>query len=643
MDYTDDACMNQFTPGQRTRATALMTSFRPQMMNGRGAFVGTPPVAFPETYTGQTRTRVVRIVNLSAAPITVTGATSSSAAFSVEGATGAIIPEAGALDLVLSFAPTAAGPASGTITFATDDPDTPTVTLAVSGAAVLPASAALAPQAFLAEVAPGGSVTRTLTLSNAGPAALAYAVNAVTRTSAPMLPLVDGGRDGGGPDAFGYRWNDSREAGGPIYDWVDISTTGTVVSLPSTNSATAVTLPFSFPFYGTPRTTTQVSSNGLLVFTGTATSPFQASIPNGAAPNDYIAPFWRNLNPTLGGEVRTQDMGDGRFVISWIDVPPSTGSGTYTFQAILYANGRIRFQYQFMTGPVNAGAIGIENATGTVGLQVAYNAPDFVVDGLAVDVFTLPAWLSVAPSAGTVPVGQTQDVTLSMNAADLIAGSYQALVDVTTNDPSLPQPTRLHAVFSVGGVLAPPALSAPRYGADAEPTSAALSWLPAPGATSFEWQVSATSDFATVLETGSTAGAAATPTLATGTTYWWRVRSADGVLPSAWSVPFTFTTAGIVSDEPGAPVVRSALGQPFPNPTQGAVTVPFALAEAEASVWLRVVDVTGRTVATLAESRAFGAGEHRLSVDASRLAPGVYVVQLRTSTGTESARLTVLR
>ncbi len=56
-------------------------------------------------------------------------------------------------------------------------------------------------------------------------------------------------------------------------------------------------------------------------------------------------------------------------------VPGRTDSGDYTFQAILYPDGTIIFQYLEMTADVTGATVGIENATGTDGLQVVYNAP----------------------------------------------------------------------------------------------------------------------------------------------------------------------------------------------------------------------------------------------------------------------------
>ena len=337
-------------------------------------------------------------------------------------------------------------------------------------------------------------------------------------------------------------------------------------------------------------------------------------------------------------------MGDGRFVVSWLGVPRYNDAGSVmTFQAILHATGEIVFQYQTMTGTVNSATVGIEDGAGTVGLQVVNNDA-YVRNGLAVEFSTQPQWLTATPPNGTVAVGGSEDVTLTMNATGLEAGVYQEMVTVSVNDPALPLPMRFHAVFAVGGAFAPPALAVPLYGAEDVSRSAQLAWLPAEGATGYEWQVSTSSTFGSLAASGSGAAATATATgLAENTVYYWRARSTGTGSPSVWSLPFRFTTGMVVSTAPDAAPVALSLGQPFPNPVRGLLVVPFALAEAETAVSLRVLDVTGRTVATLTDRQTFAAGEHRVEWDTERLPAGVYLVELQAGGAVHTARVTVMR
>ena len=77
----------------------------------------------------------------------------------------------------------------------------------------------------------------------------------------------------------------------------------------------------------------------------------------------------------------------------------------------------------------------------------------------------------------------------------------------------------------------------------------------------------------------------------------------------------------------------------WPNPTRGAATVAFGLAEGGAAR-ISVYDALGREVAVVAD-RAFGAGRHAVAVPA--LAAGVYVVRVASEGSVRTARLTVAR
>ena len=77
----------------------------------------------------------------------------------------------------------------------------------------------------------------------------------------------------GGPDAFGYRYIDSDEAGGPAYDLEDISASGTrVTGLSDDNVVGQFGIGFNFEFYGNVYTQLWISSNCFLGF-GTSAPP----------------------------------------------------------------------------------------------------------------------------------------------------------------------------------------------------------------------------------------------------------------------------------------------------------------------------------------------------------------------------------
>src|SRR5690349_9331408 len=52
----------------------------------------------------------------------------------------------------------------------------------------------------------------------------------------------------GGPDAFGYVYDDSREPNGPLFSW--IAGTNVITRLHTDDMTTTVALPFALNFYG---------------------------------------------------------------------------------------------------------------------------------------------------------------------------------------------------------------------------------------------------------------------------------------------------------------------------------------------------------------------------------------------------------
>ena len=98
-----------------------------------------------------------------------------------------------------------------------------------------------------------------------------------------------------------------------------------------------------------------------------------------------------------------------------------------------------------------------------------------------------------------------------------------------------------------------------------------------------------------------------------------------------------------VASEGGAGAGEAlAVELPRPNPSRGPTAVPFSLG-APAEVTVRVFNVLGQQVATLADAAPLGAGDHEAVWDASGVASGVYVVRVEAGGAVRSVRAVVAR
>ena len=124
----------------------------------------------------------------------------------------------------------------------------------------------------------------------------------------------------GGPDAAGYTWRHAA------YDWID-ATDGTPLNLTDDGAANIV-LPFEFPFYGVTSNKLRVSNNGAVLFDTLTGEVSYLNQPLTAAPDNFIAPFWDDLD-SVAGNVYWKTIGTAphrRVVIEWHDRPHVTVS-----------------------------------------------------------------------------------------------------------------------------------------------------------------------------------------------------------------------------------------------------------------------------------------------------------------------------
>ncbi len=227
----------------------------------------------------------------------------------------------------------------------------------------------------VAEIHAGGNQTAAVTFTEkadafleATPESLSFALNipdtqsqnVVLHNTGP-LPLDFACET----DALSYSFKDSNSADGPVYQWDDITSTGTVLSVvsQSDDDFEAIDLPFSFPFFGSLYTRIYVSSDGFVTVGSGSSNPGPGSFPGTEAAPGEIAAFHTDLNPAAGGQVRYLNSSD-HTVIQFDQVSHYDGSGPVTFQIRLDETGAITFQVQIddrhtqcrVRGPAEFGA-----------------------------------------------------------------------------------------------------------------------------------------------------------------------------------------------------------------------------------------------------------------------------------------------
>ena len=402
---------------------------------------------FGQVFLNASPTTQVQVQNPGTDILHVSGVTIAGAGYTVA-PTSFNVPPHGSQNLTVTFHPTGVAMYPATLTVASDDPDEPTASMTLAGQGVVPPAFSVTPTELSSSLFTGQIQSQQLTLHNGGGAPLTYSIATDLGTERVIYPdhdLAKGEEDPGpgvlgqgGPDAFGYSWKDSDDPSGPVFNWMDISASGTpLTSLTGDDQNQGpINLGFSFPFYGTNFTSVRVCTNGWLSFTSTATSFTNAALPTGGTtqPNNLIAPFWDDLH--FRSLQKARYLADGtKFIVQYTAVDKVSPSGaSLTFQVILYPNGTIVYQYLTMTGTLNSATIGIQNAARTVGLTVAHNI-NYIHNNMAIRIQTAPEWLTAAPLAGTIPPGGQQIVNVTFNATDLFGGLYVGSLDITTNDP----------------------------------------------------------------------------------------------------------------------------------------------------------------------------------------------------------------
>ena len=318
-----------------------------------------------------------------------------------------------------------------TLTIINSDPIQFQTTFVVSGTGIFVPQIATQPDSIPFYAQPTDSLTEQLLIENQGLGSLVF--------QAQVSGYNPGGenlRGSGGADAFGHIWIDSDEPGGPAFDWIDISTSGTAVALTGNNAISdPVSIGFDFSFYGNNYNKLRICTNGWMSFTTFSVAYNNVALPSNLAPRCLIAPLWDDLNVTDSSKVFSETRGN-KFIVQFQDVYRITGEGPYTFQTILYDNGNILLQYLTLDSLVDDYTVGIQNHDATDGLTVAFNE-SYLHQNLAV-LISRHSWLSVFPLSGTIGAQSSQALTLTAKTHNFPFGSFFASIQIESNDPANP-------------------------------------------------------------------------------------------------------------------------------------------------------------------------------------------------------------
>src|SRR6267142_2854025 len=308
-------------------------------------------------FVGLARTETLVVHNVGTDVLHVTHVSSDQASITVIGGTTFPLGPGAHREIPLRFEPSVAGPVSGRIEVTSDDPDQPTASMTVGGVGVLAPVITVAPTSIHEDLFSNESRIRILAVGNTGGSDLQFSLNTragATVTVSTLPPLGKGAIDArvgppvtqgfGGPDQFGYRWADSDQSGGPVFQWVDIGSTGTVIPINGDDQTSApIPIGFLFPYYGATYSTFRACTNGFLSFTSSSASFSNSPLPSFFAPENMLAAFWADLYVATDSRVLYRSDG-ARLILVFDHVYSLSGGGPYTFEILLYPSGTILYQ-----------------------------------------------------------------------------------------------------------------------------------------------------------------------------------------------------------------------------------------------------------------------------------------------------------
>ena len=215
------------------------------------------------------------------------------------------------------------------------------------------------------------------------------------------------------------------------YQWFETSYEFEDIKLPQ-NKLTdlagednAMTIPApigNFTFYGIKYTTFRIAVDGAVTFDNSGTiSGENTELPNSECQKLLIAPYWNNLNNEDTYNNVYYHKNSERAIIQWDSLQISDQDGHITMQLVVKPNeNSIQFNYRTIHATniedTWFATVGMQNADGTEGIQLAYNnnfSDGFTIESLSsYKIMIPPAYPpEMSPASGTYT--EPTDITIT--------------------------------------------------------------------------------------------------------------------------------------------------------------------------------------------------------------------------------------
>lgn len=479
-----------------------------------------------------------------------------------------------------------------------------------------------------------------------------------------------------GPDTYGYRAYDRYDVGLPAqYNLADMSDATEQVFPPIPDASMFIEMPFPFVYYGQRYDSITINENGW-VAGGEDPDRRNANtiIPHPAGPSAMLALCWDQLqfaDTPLNSRVLTlYDEANGVYIIGYENMYfTPAANNLFSGQIHIFdqevwptptGDCEIMFVYDRID-VMNSATVGIESPMEEMGLQVKYNsslnANSFQVEpGSAILFSTRTTARTTGHLSGTITAHPALAAAVP-NGVRLGGLTGQVFVDGSYSFQNVfagPRTLRIQipgyeqiavtATVNTGQTtdrdaeiwrLDPPSnLTFTRTN-----DSLFLSWdepTSVGGLDNLESYVVHLDSF----ELDTTVGLEYRTRIPSGDDehmYWLTALYDGGESGTTDTVRVSFIAADGVNEVPTV----FALSPAFPNPFNPTTSLEVSLPQ-NASLNLRIYDVTGREVATVANG-LYSAGMHRFNWNAAGFATGVYFARLESPLGTQMQKLLLLK